>query len=115
MPVDSLTSWKVTPASPAKRSKALISRKENERAPFLTARDISSRGTPARSRLWIQRALAHITRGEEVSLAWRQDPELDQASRHNGQIDPGLPEPPPPASARSHDDRSDRGPGVGGA
>ena len=42
--------WKVVPLSPAKRSNAVTSMKENESAPSRTAAAIPSSGTPARSK-----------------------------------------------------------------
>jgi hypothetical protein len=58
MPVSSLSCWKVLPVRSANRSNALRSRYEKERAPSRTAAAIPSRGTPAPSRLLIQRALS---------------------------------------------------------
>ncbi len=57
MPVCALSSRKVVLLSPANRSNALASRKENERVPSRAAAAMSSRGTPARSKLSTQRAL----------------------------------------------------------
>jgi hypothetical protein len=55
--VGSLSSRKVVLLSPTKRSNALASRKVRDRAPSRTAVAISSRGTPATSRLCTHLAL----------------------------------------------------------
>ena len=68
MPVCALSCWKVVPLSPANRSKADTSMKENDSAPSRTAAAIPSSGTPARSRLCIQRALS-TSPGENPSPA----------------------------------------------
>jgi hypothetical protein len=66
MPVLALSWRKVVPLSPANRSKAATSMKENERAPSRTAAAIPSSGTPARSKLCTQRALS-TSPGENAS------------------------------------------------
>jgi hypothetical protein len=58
MPVRALSSGKVVLLSPANRSYALASKKENDRAPFRTAAAIPSSGTPAPSKLWTKRVLS---------------------------------------------------------
>jgi hypothetical protein len=68
IPVLVLSSRKVVPLSPANRSKAVTSMKENDNAPSRTAAAIASSGTPARSKLCTQRAL-RASPGENASPA----------------------------------------------